>query len=184
MYLDRLHYEMYKGINLINQGYEARLKIWQEEVLFSWRWWFGMGLSVLSWIIWFLIRRRNSSDRLFYSGLFVMLVSVSFDAIGMQLKAWHYIYPIFPVIPAYLPFDLCLMPVSIMILIQVKPKIKPVYKAVLLAFFASFVAEPFFRLMDIYEPFFWKNYYSFPIYFVIYLVADKLTKRDNFTPLS
>jgi hypothetical protein len=184
MLLDRLHYEMYKGIKLINQGYEIRLEIWKEEVLFSWRWWFGIGLSALSWIIWFLIRRRNSSDRLFYSGLFIMLISVSFDAIGMQLKAWHYIYPMFPVIPAYLPFDLCLMPVSIMILIQVKPKINSVYKAVFFALFASFVAEPFFRLIDIYDPVFWKNWYSFPIYFVIYLVADKLTKRNDFTPLN
>ncbi|WP_217269790.1 CBO0543 family protein [Neobacillus endophyticus] len=175
---------MYKGLNLINQGYETRFKIWQEEVLFSWRWWFGMCLSILSWIIWFLIRRGNSSDRLFYSGLFIMFVSVSFDAIGMQLKAWHYIYPMFPVLPAYLPFDLCIMPVSIMILIQVKPQIKPTYKGVIFAFFASFVGEPFFHLLDIYDPIYWKHYYSFPIYFVIYLVADKLTKRNDFTLLS
>lgn len=184
MVLDRLHYEMHTGINLIYQGYEIRFKIWKEEVLFSWRWWFGIGLLLLSWIIWLLIRRRNSSNLLFYSGLFIMLVSVSFDAIGMQLKAWHYLYPMFPVIPAYVPFDLCLMPVSIMILIQVKPKIKPVYKAVFFALFASFIAEPFFRLMDNYDPVFWKYYYTFPIYFVISLVADKLTKIKDFTPLN
>jgi hypothetical protein len=179
--LNRVHHDMHKGLDLISKGYKIRQQIWAEEILFTWRWWFGVGLVLFFWTLWFLIRKRDSTDRLLYAGFFVMVVSVSLDAIGMQFKAWHYLYPIAPVIPSYLPFDLALMPVVIMILIQVKPRVKPIYKGLIFSLLTSFVGEPIFVFLDIYDPLYWKYYYSFPFYLLIYLTADSLSKRKHFS---
>lgn len=179
--MNKVHYDMHKGLDLINQGYLIRSQVWREEIVFSWRWWFGVALTLVSWGIWIIFRKRTSSDRLMFSGLFVMVVSVSLDAIGMQLNAWHYLYPIFPVIPSYFPYDFALMPVSVMLLIQFKPRIKPIYKGVIFAILTSLVGEPVFIFLGIYDPIHWKLYYSTPAYFVIYLIADHLSKRKNFS---
>ncbi|MDR7000676.1 CBO0543 family protein [Neobacillus niacini] len=175
---------MNKGLELIHQGFKIRNDIWQEEILFSWRWWIGFGLVIFCWGSWMIFRKKNSSDRLFYPGLFVMVISIALDAIGLQLKAWNYIYPLIPFFPAYLPFDLALMPVSVMFLIQVKPKMKPFYKAILFAVLTSFFGEPLFKWLGIYEPLSWRYIYSVPVYFVIYLTANWLSKRPNFERLN
>lgn len=177
---NKVYDEMNKGLELIHQGYQIKYDIWQDQVLFTWRWWLGCGLVILCWVGWSFFRKKRSSDRLFYAGLFVMTISVSLDAIGMQLKAWNYIYPLIPLIPAYLPYDLALMPVSVMLLIQVKPKINPFYKAILFAALTSFAGEPIFKWLEIYEPLTWRYIYSVPFYFVIYLIANWLSKRSNF----
>lgn len=42
----------------------------------------------------------------------------------------------------------------------------------------SFIAEPFFNYINHYEYLSWKYIYSFPIYFVIYLISYKLYKLN------
>ncbi|WP_026575213.1 CBO0543 family protein [Bacillus sp. UNC438CL73TsuS30] len=175
--------EMNKGLELIHQGFKIRNDIWLEEILFSWRWWLGIGLVILCWGSWWILRKKISSNRLLFAGFFIMVISLSLDAIGMQLKAWNYLYPIIPLIPAYLPYDLALMPVSVMFLIQVKPMMRPVYKAILFAVLTSFVGEPFFKWLGIYEPLTWRYIYSVPFYFIIYLIAHWLSNRCNFEKL-
>lgn len=179
----KVQYEMQRGLDLINQGYTIREEIWRQQVLFTWRWWLGLSLAVLCWVVWLIFRKRNSTDRLLFGGFFVMIISLSLDAIGIQFKAWHYLYPVIPAIPAYLPYDLSLIPVIIMTLIQVRPEMKPLTKGFIFALFTSFIGEPIFEFLNVYDPIFWKHAYSFPFYFVIYLIADFLTKRKNFDPI-
>ena len=112
-----------------------------------------------------------------------MVISLTLDSLGMQVKMWHYLYPIVPYIPAYLPYDMTLMPVSIMFLLQFKPDINPIYKGVAFGFLAAFVGEPFFKWLDIYDPLKWKYIYSFPFYILIYLGADWISKRTHFEKL-
>lgn len=181
---DKVHVEMHKGLDIINHGYRIRMEIWEQEILFSWRWWFGVGITLFAWILWLFIHKRDSSDRLLYSGMFVACISIALDAIGMQLKAWHYLYPVVPVIPSYLPYDLAIMPVTVMIIIQVKPYIKPIYKAIFFALLAAFVGEPFFKWIKIYDPINWKYIYSIPFYLIIYLIADMLSRRTHFNKIT
>lgn len=109
-----------------------------------------------------------------------MTISVALDAIGVQMGLWSYRYEVFPFIPAYLPYDLALMPVIIMSLIQYKPHFSPIKKAVIFGLLTAFIGEPLIVVTDIYKPINWKFYYSIPIYIVIYLIADWLTRRENF----
>src|SRR5690606_18285566 len=102
---------------------------------------------------------------------------------GDQLGFWHYRFNVIPVLPTYVPWDLTLMPVAILFLLQVKPQSSPYFKAILFALLAAFVGEPFFTWISIYNPKNWSFWYSVPIFGLIYLVAHYLTRRPAFRKL-
>lgn len=155
-------------------------ELWMNETLFTWRWWFGVLITILAWLFWFKYHKKESRYRLLTAGFFVMTISVSLDAIGVQLGLWSYRYEVFPLIPAYIPYDLALMPVVIMSLIQFKPSYSPVKKAFIFALLTAFIGEPLIVITDVYKPLNWRVFYSVPIYIVIYLIAHWLTARKNF----
>lgn len=159
------------------------IELWQHEVLFSWRWWLGVTITIITWVLWFKFHKKESRYRLLSAGFFVMTISVAFDAIGVQIGLWSYRYEVFPLIPAYLPYDLALMPVIIMGLIQYKPNFSPIMKSVTFGLLAAFIGEPLIVVTDIYKPLNWKFFYSIPIYILIYLIAYWLTRREHFEKL-
>jgi hypothetical protein len=160
------------------------IDLWQHEVLLSWRWWFGVTLTILAWLFWVKYHKKESRYRLLTAGFFVMVLSVSLDAIGVQLGLWSYRYEVLPFIPAYVPYDLALMPVVVMSLIQFKPQYSPIKKAVIFAVLSAFVGEAIVVWTDIYKPETWKFIYSVPIYFSIYLIANWLTTREDFEKIN
>ncbi|MFC6604110.1 hypothetical protein ACFQDF_25425 [Ectobacillus funiculus] len=68
-------------------------------------------------------------------------------------------------------------------LIQYKPSISPIIKAIIFGGCSAFVAEPIFSAIHFYELVHWKYYYSFPIYIMVYLIAHWISKRTTFKPL-
>lgn len=40
--------------------------LWKGSILFTWRWWIAVALVVSPWIIWLLVRKKESTDRLLY----------------------------------------------------------------------------------------------------------------------
>lgn len=166
-----------------HQTFNIRLVIWKDEVLFSWQWWLGVVLTIIPWILWFMFRNKQSTDRLLYAGIFVALASTTLDNIGFQLGGWNYLKPVIPFIPAYVPFDFSLMPIFIMFLIQYFPRVNPLIIGLCFGFFTAYIAEPIFEWIDIYKPVRWKYIYSLPIYTIIYLVAHRLAFRKSFKEL-
>ncbi|MGM0875044.1 MAG: CBO0543 family protein [Bacillota bacterium] len=84
-------------INYINYGFR--------------KWWLGVGLPIIPWLLWFKFRKKESSDRLLYVGYFVILISSWLDIMGVALGWWFYKSKVIPVIPTYIPWDITLMPV-------------------------------------------------------------------------
>ncbi|MFZ3590271.1 CBO0543 family protein [Bacillus sp. DJP31] len=72
-----------------------------------------------------------------------MTVSLVLDVLGDQLGIWHYRFNVLPVLPSYFPWDITLMPVTIMFFSQVKPHVNPIIKAVLFTLLTSYISEPF-----------------------------------------
>ncbi|MDZ5472387.1 CBO0543 family protein [Bacillus sp. 31A1R] len=172
-----------KNGNEIEKLVYERIDIWKEYVLFSELWWLGVALSIIPWIIWFLIRKKDSADRLMYAALFVMVISLCLDVLGDQLGIWSYRYNVIPVLPTYLPWDITLMPVTVIVILQFKPEGNPFVKALIFAIISSYLAEPFFNKLQIYNLKHWKYTYSLPIQILIYLLAHYITKKDNFALL-
>lgn len=159
------------------------LEVWNTEVLFSWRWWVGVSITILTWLFWVKFHKKESRYRLLTAGFFVMVVSLSFDAIGVQIGLWSYRYEVIPFIPAFVPYNLALMPVVVMSLIQYKPNISPYLKAAIFGLGSAFVGEPLVAILDIYNAISWKSIYSVPIYAIIFLIGFWLSTRKKYKSL-
>jgi hypothetical protein len=173
-----------KNQNGIEHLIDKKIQIWTDYVLFSGLWWMGVGLSIIPWIIWFVIRKRDSTDRLLYIAFYVMAIAVVSDILGDQFGLWHYRYHVIPVIPTYFPWDITLIPVTMITLIQIKPNMNPWFKAVFFSLLASYLAEPFFDWLGVYEPDNWRYSYSVPLQIIFYMSAHSLSKRNQFSKLT
>lgn len=153
-------------------------KLWLNN-LFTWQWWLALSLIVLPWTFWFLFRKKESTDRLLYAGFFVMVISSSMDMIGIAMSLWSYPINVFP-LPELIPFDISALAVATMLLIQFIPTLNPFIKSILFSAFGSFIFLPTISWLGLYNEMGWKNYYSFPILIVIYLLANLIASKNDF----
>ncbi len=169
--------------NANNKFHEANadvFRLWVSDMVFSWQWWVVVALTVLPWVFWFIVRRKECSDRLLYAGFITMIMASYLDMTGMSIGLWSYNIRIFPMISSCMPWNFTMMPVAAMLFYQYKPRMNPIIKAVAFSTIGSFMIEPLFRWMGIYNPLKWKSYYSFPIYIIIYLIGNRMVKKNRF----
>ncbi|MDT8863066.1 hypothetical protein N0O92_23215 [Alkalihalobacillus sp. MEB130] len=157
-----------------------KIQIWLEHSLFTWQWWFGVIVLLLSIFLWLKFRKKPSTDRLLYSGFFVMISASILDILGHNLGLFHYHYEVFPLTVNYLPWSIVVIPVVVMFFLQYKPDANPFLKSVIFSSLLSFIGLPFLRFIGIYHPVKWNVFYSFIILFIIYLIAHFLVQRDKF----
>lgn len=170
--------------DLIKEAHRQMYRLWLENILFSWRWWVGLVLSIIPWLIWIKYRKKDSTDRLLLAGAVTIIITSFFDFVGSCYKLWYYDSKLIPIIPTYLPWDITLFPVSVMFLLQIKPNANRFLKALVFSISCAFIFEKFFKWAGFYFEVNWNSFYSFPIYFFIYLIADFFSRRDNFSRLT
>lgn len=156
---------------------------WISYTLFSWQWWVGIFLTIAPWVLWIIVRKKDSTNRLLFVSLFVILFTSYLDFLGCEMTLWYYEYKALPTIPSYIPWDFSMFPVTIMLLLQYKPNYNPFIKGACFGVFAAFIFEPIFAMLHLYTPIKWKFIYSFPIYIMLYLISHFLSRRRNFGPL-
>ncbi|MGV3465717.1 MAG: CBO0543 family protein [Heyndrickxia sp.] len=159
------------------------VEFWKENTLFHWDFWVTVIFMLVPIIFWIKFRKKESTNRLLLVGFFVVIITSYFDFLGVQCGKWYYTGKVIPSIPSYFPWDFIIFPIFIMTLIQFKPSISPIIKGLFFAGISAFVGEPLFIWLGFYEMIDWHTYYSFPIYFVIYLLAFKMSTVGNFEPI-
>jgi hypothetical protein len=169
--------EIYKNVDLENDKY---FSFWKEHTFLHWDWWVSLGLVIIPWVIWWKLRNKDTTARFMFANFFVIIICSWLDFIGVVLGLWYYTGKVIPTIPSYLPWDFCLFPISMTLLMQFRPNISPLTKAILYSAFVSFLAEPLFDLLGFYTMLKWEYIYSFPIYIIIYLCSDWISKRKSF----
>lgn len=174
---------MERAYSLILQANHLMISLWLKNTFLHWQWWLGVCLAIIPWVLWLIFRKKESTNRLLFTGFFVMLIASWLDLMGILFGLWSYYHNVVPFSPAFVPWDFTLLPVSIMFLLQVKPQMSPIIKAIAFSIFSSFIGEPFFVWIGIYNPKHWEYIYSFPIVIVIYLVSDWFSKRPHFEKL-
>jgi hypothetical protein len=173
---DTLHVELSKIRDKFND-------LWLNNILFTWRWWITILLIILPWILWLFIRKKESSDRLLYAGLFIMVSSSTLDSIGVGFNLWSYPIYALPLMPNSIPYDICSLPVATMLTIQFFPKIHPFIKSVIYSATGSFVFQPIMSWIGLYNKMDWKDYYTFPVLILLYLIANYLASKDKLVKL-
>lgn len=172
-----------KNLHEITQLYQAHMNFWYEHILFSWRWWLGVGVIIIGIIVFLSLRKSRQADRLFYAGFFTAIISMVLDMIGHYLGLWEYRYEVYPP-AAYFPWDIFFIPTVVMLLLLVKPAMNPWIKAIVLGLATSLIGLPVLNWLGIYNPLNWHYIYSFPIQVVIYLIAHYVSRRTKFDPLN
>lgn len=176
--------KMKQAYKMSDKANDLILEVWLTHVLFSWQWWLQLFLTIIPWVAWILLRKKDSTQRLLHAGFFVMIISSALDTYGVALGLWRYKWELIPFIPSYVPWDYTLIPIAVMISIQYNPfNLNRYTKAIIFAFLASFLVEPIFVKLGLYELIHWKHIYSFPIVVAIYLIADYLSRTTTFSRL-
>lgn len=166
--------------------YEANMEMhnaWKEHLLFSWEWWLAVFLTILPWVVWFIFRKKESTDRLMYAGFFMILISSWLDFLGVVYGMWIYYVDVYYSIPPHVLWDFSVIPVTVMLLIQIKPHFSPLLKGIIFASLGV-LGELVFEWLEFYEPTKWRIAYSFPIYIILYLISHYLTRRTKFALLT
>lgn len=170
-----------KQVNdLIHQAHLDLFYVWKNFTVFSWHWWLNVALAIVPWIIWSKVRKKESTHLLLYAATVIIILSCLMDFTGIAYGLWAYNSKILPLSPPYVPWDFTLLPVGCLLLYQFKPNISPFIKAIFLSGIASFIIQPFFEFIQMYDPKYWHHYYSFPIFILIYLVGHFITTRTSF----
>lgn len=157
--------QVQEAVKRLNQ---IRMDRWLHHELFSLQWWFLVATFVIPLTVWWkLVNKRRFMEIALFTVVTAIVITV-LDAIGTELSFWGYPYQLIPFFPMQLEYDYSGLPVVYALLYQYLPKWKPFLIAmVLLAGIYSFAAEPFFMWLNIYRPFVWSTFYSFPIYIAI-----------------
>lgn len=163
--------EIYKQVH---QTYEMKKEVWLDEVFLTWHWWLGVALTVLPWVVWIMIRKKEHTHHFLYAALFVMSIASWLDSFGVQLGLWHYNYEVSPFSPNYKPWDITLIPVMTMLTIQWFPKVNAWIKGAIYAALISFVFEPLFVWIGFVRYPKWEYFYSYPVYFLMYVISSYL----------
>ena len=136
---------MYEQVNRANSDL---YDIWKEQVLFTFEWWIVFALVVIPWTIWIILHKRQSRSRLLFAAFFVIIVACWLDFTGSANGLWYYPMEVIPTIPAYIMWDISLMPVVIMLLLQYTNKYNPLLIGALFSCIVSFLAEPLFESIN------------------------------------
>lgn len=169
--------ELYDQMHVTEMQY---FDLWLKFQLFSWRWWIAVGLIIIPWTVWLIVRKKESTYRLLLVYFFVATLAMELDMIGVSLRLWSYPISIVPQMPCYLPFNYSALPVTTMLFLQFCPNVKPVYKALVYAGLGSFVFQPVMIWVGLVIHEKWPNLYSFPILFLIYLMSHFIATRKHY----
>jgi hypothetical protein len=155
-----------------------------EEFLSTWQWWFGLALFIVPWIVWFRLRKKDSTGRLLLGGLLTIILSLTIDLAALSLGLWSYPMVIIPLAPfLFLPYHFSLAPVAVMLTLQIKPKMNPLLKGILFSSIAAFGGMNFFNAIGFYNPKNWSTLYDFIIFLTFYYSAYSVTKIESYTKL-
>ncbi len=160
--------------------YQTLQTYWRQHNYLQPKWWFIISLSALSPIAWFFLIDKKRITEITCFGLFYGTAASILDSIGSNALFWIYPVRITPYIyPQFYPYDVGIVIIPFMIAYQRwQQDFKKFFLASgVLAAFLAFIAEPTMEVLGIYKELIWKNYYSFPIYWLLSVVCWKIIQK-------
>jgi hypothetical protein len=162
MIMEPIHIPTYDEIQEVRKALNnMAIEHWLHDDLFAFTWWFLLFSSIVPFIIWWRLVDRDRFNEIFSFGLLCGIIATILDVIGVDLVLWGYPDKLFSMIPPLFPADLCVIPVSTMLIYQ---KFKRwgsfFYATVVWSLVLSFVIEPFFVHFNMVALHNWRHMYS------------------------
>jgi len=177
MDLNTIDDSIYKIIG--NENHKLN-NIWNTQIVFHWRWWLGITLLILPWVIWAKIRDKKDTIRQLFIILIVIIITSTMDDIGVYYNCWYYIHRIIPACYIGYAWDYSLFPIGIILTLQFNPKLNIYIKTLIFSILCAFIFEPFFVWIGMYHLMYWKYWYSFVIYIPLYFLFYHVYKSKLF----
>lgn len=167
--MSELNHEKVQAIIELDKEYSQIQKAYFFEYnIFSFQWWLLVGITILLWVVWLCLVNKRRLQPILIVGMFTSILAIIFDDIGLSEVAWNYPYRMMPFTSRMNPVDLCVIPVSYMLLYQFLVSWRSYIIGILgFSLFAAFIAEPIFVKLNMYVTLTWEYWYSAPIYFAI-----------------
>lgn len=155
----------------------ARVENWIHHDLFTFQWWLLMVVLIVPWIIWWRYVDKRRLLEISLAGAMVLIICSYLDAVLSEFGLWSYNFEVIPVWPRLISADFAALPVLYMFIYQYFRRWKHfVWVMIIAAAVWSFICEPGLKWLDIYHPYSWKYYYSFPIYIAIGVLVKWLVQ--------
>jgi hypothetical protein len=146
---------------------------WINENLFTWTWWFLLGMIIIPWLILVKLIDRKRAPLIWFFGLIVMIITIITDEFGADTGLWIYPTKLIPYSVFELPFDFSLVPVAQMLIFQYFSTWKSFSIALFLqALIFAFIGEPFSIWAGAVAYYGWNYFYSF----IFYILTGTLTR--------
>lgn len=141
------------------------LEQWQHNELFTWTWWFLLGMFVIPWLIFLKFVNRKRSLTIWLYGLVVIILTTFLDDLGADTDLWAYPVKLIPYTLIEMPFDFSIIPVTQMLLYQYFDSWKRFLIAISFqAFIFAFIGEPFSVWARAVTYYHWNYFDSFLFY--------------------
>ncbi|MBD0379240.1 CBO0543 family protein [Paenibacillus sedimenti] len=149
------------------------LERWLDGGVFTWTWWFMLGMLVIPWCIFIKLVDRKRSHSIWFFGLMVLIISSFTDDLGAEIGIWIYPIKLVPYSLIAFPFDFSVIPVAQMLIFQYFTTWKTFSIALFLqALIFSYIGEPFSVWAGAVSYYGWTYSYSF----LFYIFTGTLTR--------
>jgi hypothetical protein len=162
---------------------DLRFDYWLNNELFSFEWWFLIGILILPWLIGLKLFDRKRIFEILFFGTATIITAASLDSIGEDLSFWGYPVELFPAGHNAFPFNFGIVPVAFMLLHQYCSTWKAFnIGLILLSIIFAYIGEPLMQYIGVYHLFKWKFTYSFFYYMINgYLIRALIQKTKQLT---
>lgn len=144
---------------------EVMMRHWFHDDLRKWTWWLSLAMTAVPLIVWWLLVDQTRLLEIIIFGLLANITATLFDVSGSELMLWSYPDKLLPNLPRLLPINFTVIPVTFMLLYQFFPAWNEfIIALVITAVIYTWVAEPLMVFLNLYQLYYWKYWYSFPIY--------------------
>jgi hypothetical protein len=152
--------------------YEIRMEYWQEaykrwitQEIFTFPWFFNIAFLIILYIVWVKIVDKKRLSELLLFGSLLAVASVLVDLIAVTIGLWEYSVSLVPVSPAPFPFDLTVVPIFYMIVLQYTSSWKEYLIGALIAGAVfSFIVIPIYVWLGI------KVFHNFTLFYMFIVV--------------
>lgn len=141
---------------------------WLNYDVFTFDWWLLVAFLILPWLIWVKLVDRKRIVEILLFGMFIIKITALTDILGTEINLWKYPTSLIPIFPRAFPFDISMVPVSMMIIFQYFRTWKSyTISLTIMATLFAFIGEPFCVWQELVIYTNWNYFFSFVFYIIV-----------------
>lgn len=149
----------------------AHIEKWMQDV-FHFQWCFLLGLSIIAVSLWWKLLNKSRLPEVLLYAVLTTIIMMGIDECGEELTLWVYPIYLFPVFPVITASNLVFVILTLSLTHQYFPTWKSFSAAaIVVSGLLSFVLEPAFAFMRLYQLLNWNYGYNFLIYISVALLV-------------